>query len=124
MFDHGNYIAHQQTRIVVLHALGLVAQVVAALVDGDALILVCKAFHLAPPGVPEIGEAVDHHDKRPAADGGVMNLDPIGIGKALFHARLEIRSLKTNSSKAQAHQDQLGTDRHLFPSPYSFSEYS
>src|SRR2546421_407962 len=80
MLDHGNYIAHQQTRIVVLHAFGLVAQVVAALVDGDALILVCKAFHLAPPGVPEIGEAVDHHDKRPTADGGVMDLDPVGIG--------------------------------------------
>jgi hypothetical protein len=58
-FDDGSDVAHEQPHVVVLDALRLVAQVVAALIDGNDLVLVGQRFHLFAPGVPEIGEAVD-----------------------------------------------------------------
>ncbi len=88
--DDGDHVAHQQSHVVILDALGLVAQVVAALIDGDALEFIGQRLHLVAPRVPEIGKAVDHDDQRAAAEARVMNLDAVGIGITVFHAGFDV----------------------------------
>ena len=112
MLDHGDHVAHQQADVVVLYALGLVAEVIAALVNGDTLILIGQPFHLVTPCVPVIGKAVNHHDQRPAAHGGVMNLHSIRVGVPLLDSGLKIGSADGSSSKTQQDQDKRGANRH------------
>ncbi len=91
VLDHRRDVADQQAHVVVLDALRLVAQVVAALIDGDHLVLVGQPFHLVAPRVPEVGEAVDHHHQRTLAEGGVVDLHPaFGRGVAVLDAVVEV----------------------------------
>ena len=63
--------------VVVLGTGGAVTEVVAPLVDGDDLELVLQPGHLVTPGVPVVGEAVDHHDQRTLTRRGVVDLDAV-----------------------------------------------
>ena len=84
VFDDGGDVGYQQAHVVVFGAFGLVAQVVAAEVDGGDLVLRGEGFHLVAPGVPEIGEAVDHDDERALAGGDVVDLDAVRVGVAVL----------------------------------------
>ena len=75
--DHRHHVGDQQRHAVVLGAFGAVTEVVAPLVDGDDLELVLQPGHLVTPGVPVIGEAVDHHDQRTLTRRGVVDLDAV-----------------------------------------------
>ena len=79
MADDRRDVADEQAHVVVLDARRLVAQVVAALIDGHDLEAIRQRRHLMPPRVPEVGEAVNHDDERGGAglfraERGVVNL--------------------------------------------------
>ncbi|MCG3163845.1 MAG: hypothetical protein JMDDDDMK_05297 [Acidobacteria bacterium] len=92
MLDHGDHVAHQQSHVVILDALRLVGEVVAALVNRHDVIIGRQRLHLVAPRIPEIGEAVDHHDQWVflVAERGVMNLHSAGVGVAVFDALLDV----------------------------------
>ena len=94
MLDDGVDVADELVERVVLHPLGLIAQVEAALIDGYDVEMPGERRHLVAPVVPEPGDAVDKDDKRSAAARDVVDLDPAGIGKAVL---------------AQAHSDGGGS---------------
>ena len=73
VLDDGDDVADEQLHVVVGDAGGLVAVVVATLIDGHDLEAVGEAGHLMPPAVPEIREAVNHHDQRAGAHGRVVD---------------------------------------------------
>ena len=52
---------------------GLPAEVVTSLVHGHHSVGILQGLHLMTPGIPEIGKAVDQHDQRPSAHGGIMD---------------------------------------------------
>ena len=85
--------------VVIFDAFGLVAQVVAALIDGDALKLVRKRRHLVAPRVPEIRKPVDHHDQRTLAEARVVNLHAVGIGVSVGDAGLDIGRVRDRREK-------------------------
>ena len=84
VFDDGLDIADELVECVVLHPLGLIAQVEAALIDGHDLEMLGERRNLVAPGVPEIGNAVDEDDERTAPLGDVVNLDAAGIREAVL----------------------------------------
>src|SRR5579883_90792 len=94
---HESEIPGHHPAPVVLDAFRLVAQVIAALVDGYALITVGKSSHLIAPAVPEIREAVDHYYERAAADARVVDLDAIRVGVAIFDFTVDGRGLQRYS---------------------------
>src|SRR5262249_9416183 len=112
MLDYGNDVAYEERHVVVLNSLRFIAQVVAALVDGHALIFVGESFHLLAPRVPIVGKTVNHHDQRSAADGCVVNLHAIRIGVPFFHARFEIGSAGRSKETAQQQTSQDSADHH------------
>src|SRR5262249_38335166 len=57
---------------VVTHLLRLRGEVVAAHVQRHRLVIAPELGELPPPRVPELGEAVDEHDERALALGGVV----------------------------------------------------
>jgi hypothetical protein len=81
-------------QLVIIDALGLLALVVAALVDGHDLEMLGQGRHLVAPGVPEIGKPVNHYDKRTLPQARVMNLYPVRIGIAVSHLGLDIARRK------------------------------
>ena len=68
VLDHRRDVADELLDGVVLDALRLVALVVAAQVDGHDLEVLRQDRHLVAPGVPVVGEAVQHHHQRPLAE--------------------------------------------------------
>ena len=72
-------VADELVGLVVLDPFGLVAQVVAPLVDRHDMEVFRERRHLGAPGIPEIGEAVDHDQERVflLAQADVMDLDPV-----------------------------------------------
>ena len=86
MLDHGDHVADELVGRVVLDALGLTAQVVAALVDRHDVEVLRKLGHLGTPGIPEVGEAVDHDDQGVflAAQAYVVDLDAARIDIPFF----------------------------------------
>ena len=93
MLDDRDHVADQLVGLVVFDALGLTAQVVAALVDRHDMEVFRELGHLGAPGIPEVGEAVDHDDQRIlfAAQADIVNLDPAGIDKSVFGTGQETR---------------------------------
>ena len=62
--DHRGDVADQIDQLVLLDALRLVAQVVAALIERGDPIARCQRLHLIAPRIPEVGKAVQHHHQR------------------------------------------------------------
>src|SRR5262249_499676 len=112
MLDYGNDVAGEESHVIVLYALRFVAQVVAALVDGHALIFVGEPVHLLAPRVPMVGKTVNHHDQRPAAAGNIVNLHAIRIGVPFFHARFEIGGTSGCKETAQHEPNSDSADPH------------
>ena len=84
MFDDGIDIANEPAEFEILHPVGLIAQIVTALIDGHGLEMLGERRNLMAPVVPESGNAVDEDDERAGALGDVMNLDTVGIGEAVL----------------------------------------
>ena len=75
---HRNHVTDQLGGCVVLDALGLTARVVAALIDRHDMEVLRKLGHLGSPGIPEVGETVDHDDQGIflAAQADIVDFDP------------------------------------------------
>ena len=86
---------------------GLVAPVVAALVDGDDFEIALERRHLIAPRVPEVGEAVDHDHERAVADARVMDLDAVAVGMAARRRDYRCRSRASTRSAAASIQSWL-----------------
>jgi hypothetical protein len=84
VLDDGIDIAGELVEGVVLHPVGLIAQVEAALIDGHDLEMLGERRHLVAPVVPEARDAVDKDGERPRALGDVVNLNPAGVSEAVF----------------------------------------
>ena len=96
--------ATSSAHVVVLDAFWLIAQVVAALIDSDDLIATRERRHLMTPAVPEIWEAMDHHDQRSLAERRIVNLDAtLGRCVAMRHP-VEDVSLTGERGNAERNQ--------------------
>src|SRR5262249_55887992 len=84
VLDDGIDIADELIECVVLHPVGLIAQVEAALIDRHDLEMLRERRQLVAPVVPESGDAVDEDDEWTDALGDVVNLDAAGIGEAVL----------------------------------------
>ena len=85
---HRGDIRHQQRHGVLLHALGLVALVVAAHVQrGDAK-AIRQRRHLVPPRVPEVRKAVQEHRQRRVLwpGHGIVDANAVAVGVAVINA--------------------------------------
>src|SRR5262245_57105075 len=79
VLDDGIEVADELVECIVLHTLGLIAQVEAALINGHHLKMLGEHRNLVAPVVPESRDTVDENDERPSALADVMNLDAAGI---------------------------------------------
>jgi hypothetical protein len=84
VLDDGIDIADELVKCVVLHPLGLIAKVEAALIDGHDLEMLSERRNLVAPVVPESGDAVDEDDEGTGTLGDVVNPDAAGIGEAVL----------------------------------------
>src|SRR5262249_18290540 len=106
--DHRRYISYEQAKGVVVNALGFVAQVVTAQIDGDTLELVGQRLHLRSPGVPKVREPVQHHHQRAFAEARIMILISVGICEAMGDARLEVAAfgdIRRKQSSRSCHNE-------------------
>lgn len=96
VLDDGDDVADEELHLIVFAAFGFVAEVVATLIDGDAVEVAGEGGHLAAPGVPEVREAVDEEDEGFGfvAEGGVVDFDAIGIGVVVLDLGVEVLGVK------------------------------
>ena len=106
VLDDRRHVADEQPHVVILDALRFVAQVVAALIDRHDLKTLRQRRHLVTPGVPEVGEAVNHHDERPLAERRVVNLHAaLRDGVAVRHAIEHVGLLGLDAHREREHEN-------------------
>ena len=84
--DEPQHVGRQQLELVAGHAFRLVALTVAAQVRRDDLEALGQGRDLAPPGVPELREAVQQHDERALACRHVVEAHFSGLREAVLPA--------------------------------------
>jgi hypothetical protein len=95
--------------VVILDALGFVAEVVAALIDRHDLEILRQRRHLVTPGVPEVREAVNHHHQRALAKRRIVNLHAaFRDGVAVRHAIEDVGLLGRHGRRDREHDNESG----------------
>lgn len=67
-----------------------IAQVVTAQIDSDDLEAGGQCDHLVAPGIPEVGEAMDHDDQWSFATSCVVDVYSVIVGIMICHVLVDI----------------------------------